>query len=101
MKNNTIDKIIKKSGMALKPRRPYDSNNPNGYMESDQDFVWNNEDAVMTFMNGGLKTFAGMLIEECLKCVKQQHKLALEFQWDTDDTVKSITEAIENRFGVK
>jgi len=35
---------------ALKPRRPYDDETPLGYLESDKDFVLNNLEACVWFL---------------------------------------------------
>lgn len=35
---------------TVKPRRPYDDDHPDGYLESDRDFIENNREAVMWFL---------------------------------------------------
>ena len=44
--------------------------------------------------------FAELILQDILKAVKSEHKLALEFQLDTDDTAIAIRDAIKKRFGV-
>lgn len=34
----------------IKPRRPLDNDNPDGYLESDKDFVLNNIEACIAFL---------------------------------------------------
>ena len=45
--------------------------------------------------------FAEFIIQDILTVVKSEHKLALEFQWDADDTAIAIRDAIKKRFGVE
>jgi hypothetical protein len=44
--------------------------------------------------------FAELIVQDILTVVKSEHKLALEFQWDADDTAIAIRDAIKKRFGV-
>lgn len=37
--------------MAIKPRRPLDDDNPDGYLESDDDWIANNREVVLSFLN--------------------------------------------------
>ena len=45
--------------------------------------------------------FAELIIRECLNVVNKKHKLALEFDWDNDDTATSIKDSIKQHFGVE
>jgi hypothetical protein len=40
---------------TIYPRRPYDDEKPDGYMESDKDFVLNNLDAAVELLERELK----------------------------------------------
>jgi hypothetical protein len=42
----------------FKPRRPYDDDQPDGYMESDRDFVENNFDLCMRLLEKLEKAYA-------------------------------------------
>lgn len=55
------------------PRRPLDDDNPSGYLESDRDFVLNNIDACVWFLESTVKlpVEAQSLIDvKCVKCEK-------------------------------
>lgn len=45
--------------------------------------------------------FAELIVRECLSIAQQEHKNALEFDWDNDDTAKSIRDSISEHFGVE
>jgi hypothetical protein len=45
--------------------------------------------------------FAQLLVQECLNIADKEHKMALEFQWDNDDTAQTIKDSIKERFGVE
>ena len=47
------------TSLEVIPRRPYIDSEPNGYLESDQDFVLNNIEACVWFLerNGGRPLF--------------------------------------------
>jgi hypothetical protein len=55
---------------------------------------------VFCFTKDELKGFTQTIIQDILTVVKSEHKLALEFQWDADDTAIAIRDAIKKRFGV-
>lgn len=42
----------------FKPRRPYDDNEPDGYMESDKDFLDNNLELCLRFLQKLEKAYA-------------------------------------------
>jgi hypothetical protein len=41
-----------------------------------------------------------MIVQECLTIADKEHKLALEFEWDNDDTAQTIKDGIKKHFGV-
>jgi hypothetical protein len=45
--------------------------------------------------------FAELIVRECLGIVHQEHKNALEFNWDNDDTAQTIRDSISEHFGVE
>jgi hypothetical protein len=45
--------------------------------------------------------FAELIVRECLYIADREHKLALESEWDNDDTATSIKDSIKKHFGVK
>jgi hypothetical protein len=46
---------IKELKMDIIPRRPLDDDNPDGYLESDQDFVLNNIEVAVELLERELK----------------------------------------------
>ena len=45
--------------------------------------------------------FAELIVKECLIIANKEHKMALEFQWDNDDTAQSIKDSIKKHFGIE
>jgi hypothetical protein len=45
--------------------------------------------------------FAELIVRECLSIAHQEHKNALEFEWDNDDTAQTIRDSISEHFGVE
>ena len=45
--------------------------------------------------------FAELIVGECLYIADREHKLALESEWDNDDTATSIKDSIKKHFGVE
>jgi hypothetical protein len=45
--------------------------------------------------------FAELIVRECLTIADKEHKLALEFEWDNDDTAQTIKDGIKKHFGVE
>lgn len=45
--------------------------------------------------------FAELIVRKCLTIADKEHKLALEFEWDNDDTAQSIKDSIKKHFGVE
>jgi len=54
--NQRIKELIKQAGMTLKPRRLYDDNDPEGYLESDLDYFDNNLEAARIFLKADWKS---------------------------------------------
>jgi hypothetical protein len=45
-----------------------------------------------------LEVFAKLIANECVSVVSELHRLALEHNWDVDDTCNDIKEQITNKF---
>jgi len=45
--------------------------------------------------------FAELIVRKCLELAHDEHKMALECEWDNDDTATSIRESISKHFGVE
>jgi hypothetical protein len=64
--NERFQLLLKQAGVHLEERRPLDDHDPDGYLESDKDFVHNNHDAIMELIDGGgLSRFAELVVREC------------------------------------
>lgn len=86
-----IKELLAKSGVELKTRRPYFDEDPDGYLESDNDFVQNNHDAILWLIEGGgLEKFAELIINQCAEFVEQD-------QGSGDYLAKRL----KNHFGVE
>jgi hypothetical protein len=45
--------------------------------------------------------FVELIVRKCLELAHDEHKMALEYEWDNDDTATSIRESISKHFGVE
>jgi hypothetical protein len=100
--NERIRELAEQAGMTLKPRRLWDDNEPNGYLESDDDYFQHNLEAVREFFDGGLEKFAELIIEECVSLC-----MAVENDDELSDYVGGFRDGallcqseIKERFGV-
>jgi hypothetical protein len=91
--NERIKELIEHAGMTLKPRRLYDDNEPDGYLESDLDFLDNNLEATRVFFEGGLEKFAQLIAEDCAKMLDEDSYIMPELGGYAHD--------IRTRYGVK
>jgi hypothetical protein len=89
--NERIRELIEQAGMTLKPRRLYDDNEPDGYLESDLDFLDNNLEATRVFFEGGLEKFAELIVKEC----------ANRASWAQDTGEADIGGEVLKHFGVE
>jgi hypothetical protein len=48
-----------------------------------------------------LEMFASLIANECVSVVSERHKLALEHEWDVEDTLNDIKERILEKFSLK
>lgn len=69
--NKRIKELAERAGVKIKARRPYSDEEPyNQYLESDNDFMANNHDVVIEFLEGdGLERFAELIVRECAKVI--------------------------------
>ena len=91
--NERIKELAKQAGMTLKPRRLYDDNEPDGYLESDLDFLDNNLEATRVFFEGGLEKFAELIVQEC--------QTVVEWAINVDSTIDRVPVLIKEHFGVE
>jgi 8-oxo-dGTP pyrophosphatase MutT (NUDIX family) len=64
--NERIRELSEQVGINVIPRRPYIDEEPDGYLESDNDFVLNNHEVVVKLLEGdALKKFAELIVREC------------------------------------
>ena len=97
-----IKELAEQTGINVIPRRPYIDEEPDGYLESDKDFLLNNYEVALKLLEGdALQKFAELIVRECLTIANKEHKMALEFNWDNDDTAQSIKDSIKQNFGVE
>jgi hypothetical protein len=88
-----INAVLDSLGIQIEARRPYDDNEPDGYLESDNDFVQNNIEVAVKLMDeGGLQSFAKAVLSEALK--------ALESQENTGVNAEAARAIFEQRFGI-
>jgi hypothetical protein len=50
---------------------------------------------------GRANKLAELIVRKCLELAHDEHKMALEYEWDNDDTATSIRESISKHFGVE
>jgi len=95
--NERIRELVEKSGMTLKPRRPYCDDEPDVYMESDLDYLDNNLEATRVFFEGGLEKFAELIVQECARvCLSQRNPPNLNYK-----PSERFAEAVKQHFGVE
>jgi Fe-S cluster biosynthesis and repair protein YggX len=83
--NERIKELAEQAGFVF-----YDYHNYNGQDlgESIEAHNW-----------GAAEKFAELIVRECLNIANKEHKMALEFNWDNDDTAQSIKDSIKKYFG--
>lgn len=73
--NERIKELMVKAGIEIKSRRPYIDEEPDGYLESDNDFFLNNHDTIIRLLEeGGLERFAELIVEECRNVVTELYR---------------------------
>jgi hypothetical protein len=65
--NERITQLAVEAGINVIPRRPYIDEEPDGYLESDNDFVSNNYEVAVKLLEGDLlKKFAELIIDDVM-----------------------------------
>jgi hypothetical protein len=91
--NERIKELEKQAGINVIPRRPYIDEEPDGYLESDNDFVLNNHEVVVKLLEGdALKKFAELIVRECADYVQFYYK---------DHMCEVIAHDMKQHFGVE
>ena len=69
--NERILELAEQAGINVIPRRPYIDEEPDGYLESDNDFVSNNYEVAVKLLEGDLlKKFAELIVAECIRKIE-------------------------------
>jgi len=90
--NERIRELSEQAGINVIPRRPYIDEEPDGYLESDNDFVKNNHEVVVKLLEGdALKKFAELIVKECV---------IVAMRAVSDDEPKEAWYLIQEHFGV-
>jgi hypothetical protein len=86
MNEKLITRLAKEAGMV---QGPWANGNKERIWQENREFP------------DALEMFASLIIKECVSVVSEQHKLALEHNWDVDDTLNDIKEQITKKFEIK
>jgi hypothetical protein len=94
--NERIKELAEQAGIKIIPRRPFWDDERHGYLESDNDFIQNNEEIVIKLLEGdALKNLAELIVGECADVLLQWKNEP--FPFDEDVAVSLIKE----HFGVE
>ncbi len=64
--NERIKELAEQAGIKIIPRRPHSDDEPNAYLESDNDFILNNQEIIIKLLEGdALKKLAELIVREC------------------------------------
>ena len=85
MKTELITRLAKEAGMVQGPRA---NGNKERIWQENREFP------------DALEMFASLVAKECVSVVSERHKIALEHNWDVDDTCNDIKEKISTNFVV-
>jgi hypothetical protein len=104
--NSRIKELVEQAGMTLKPRRPYIDEEPDGYLESDMDYLDNNLEATRVFFEGGLERFAELIVRECAELIDNKEMITAAQTYDEVfvakyDTKELCANQIREHFGVE
>jgi hypothetical protein len=92
--NERIQELSEQAGINVIPRRPYFDEEPDGYLEGDNDFVLNNHEVVVKLLEGdALKKFAELIVGECL-----MKAIGAKIRGESIDT---LIQNIKEDFGVE
>lgn len=74
MNQDLIKDILSRSGIRINARRPLDADGADGYLESDRDFILNNQEAIVALLDeGGLERLAKLIVLECAQLVNDNN----------------------------
>jgi hypothetical protein len=91
--NERILELAEQAGINVIPRRPYIDEEPDGYLESDNDFVSNNYEVAVKLLEGDLlKKFADMIVRECAR---------VYWNIDQSETHTEYVNDLKKHFGVE
>ena len=85
MNKTRIDQLAKESGMV---QGPWANGNKERIWQENREFP------------DALEMFANLIAKECVALISDRQKLALEHNWDVDDTCNDIKEQITSKFEV-
>lgn len=95
--NERIQELMVKAGIEIKSRRPYIDEEPDGYLESDNDFFLNNHDTIIRLLEeGGLEKFAKLIAKECATAIINDRRLN-----DVRSAANGCVRTINEHFGVE
>jgi hypothetical protein len=86
MNQNRIEQLAKEAGLV---QGPWANGNKERIWQENREFP------------DALEVFASLIVKECVSVVSERHKLALEHNWDVDDTCNDIKEQITNKFSLE
>jgi hypothetical protein len=96
--NERIKELVEQAGMTLKAPRPAYDDEPDGYLESDLEYLDNNLEATRVFFDGGLEKFAELIVRECVGRIQLHNRMdEVTEQWVYDNLVSDVKE----HFGVE
>ena len=101
--NQRIRELLVKAEIEIKARRPALDEEPDGYVESDNDFMGNNCEAIIRLLEeGGLEKFAELIVLECVDIIEKLPAGYKDYRDQIEDAfrIASVVQ-IKQRFGVK
>jgi hypothetical protein len=96
--NERILELAEQAGIKINPRRLYWDDEPDGYLESDNDFILNNQEIVIKVLEGdALKKLAELIVWEC---INEIHVADIGDLKGKGYYLDKVAEHIEKHFGV-
>ena len=98
-----IKELAEQAGINVIPRRPYIDEEPDGYLESDKDFLLNNYEVALKLLEGdALQKFSDLLLRECMTiCGAIQGAAEYKNMQDFAAGAAKCKEIIKRDFGVE
>lgn len=85
MNPEMIKRLAREAGMV---EGPWANGNKERIWQENRDFP------------DALEMFAALVVKECISVISARHKLALEQEWDVEDTLNDVKEQISKKFAV-